>query len=1167
MRLHKIKLAGFKSFADSTTLTISGNLIGIVGPNGCGKSNIIDAVLWVMGESSSKHLRGDSMADVIFSGSGAREPIGQASVELLFDNSTGKLGGQYASYNEIAIRRQVNRDAISSYYLNGTRCRRRDIQEIFLGTGLGARSYAIIGQGMISRLIEARPEELRAFIEEAAGISKYRERRRETENRIKRTRENIARLADIRIELAKQLRYAQQQAKVAKRYQDMQQKARRLETELLALNWQQHQAVMEMKVSEVDTRKNILEEGLAALRQVESNLEQYREALTVANEGFNQVQSDFYGIGGDTAQLEQKIRHAQENITTLKQELKQTHVDKAEAEQNLRQDKAELAQLAKAITALEPRLKKADDESAMAHKSLAEAEQIMQSWQSKWDTLHEELADHSRQDQLSQANIEHLQQAIEEAGQRRQALEQELESIQSGTISVDEHAARTKEMEGQRLSLISKIEKTRKDLAADRDEVSNLNATLNEHRQAQQALAARLASLEALQQRTWDQDQEYLNDWLKTTGLIDRPRLAQNLEVEPDWIRAVEIVLGNHLQAICVEALGPYTAKLVALKKGDLGIVSATDEIVSQSGHLVPLAAKIKAPFSIGGLLAGVYVAENPEMAENIQARLQPGESVITPDGTWLGHGWIRICRNTDGAEYLLSRAQEIEDLQSARASTIKKCQALESTLADNRTRQTHSEQRLNDLQTALQRNQEALSECRLALASAQAQKEQLKTDTERIRAALATITAQSADDDFALRVAREDRQKISGRLAALEARRTQLTELKQQHQAALSQARNHWQSTYEEKHQLALQLEANRLQHAALGQTMARNQSQFEQVQKRLENINDLQLKYEAPLQAERQMLEQKLNDKIKIEKRLGTARTQMQEADAKLRENEQLRLAKEKAIQTLREALTQAQLAAQESQLHLQAVEEKLSADGHEAALILEKLEKNADSDTWQAQLAAQAQRIQKLGSVNLTAIDECTRLSERETYLASQDQDLNQALTTLENAINKIDQETRARFKTTFAEINVHLKTKFPALFGGGHAYLELTDKDLSNAGVTMMAKPPGKRISTINLLSGGEKALTAVALIFSVFALNPAPFCILDEVDAPLDDANIGRYSDLIREMATDIQFIFITHNKITMEIAHQLLGVTMQEPGVSRLVSVDVDKAVQMAAIA
>jgi len=1170
MRLRKIKLAGFKSFVDPTTLTIPGNLVGVVGPNGCGKSNIIDAVMWVMGESSAKHLRGNSLTDVIFNGSTARNPVGQAAVELLFDNSEGRAGGQYASYSEISIKRQINRDAISTYYLNGTRCRRRDIQEIFLGTGLGPRSYAIIEQGTISRLIEAKPDELRTFIEEAAGISRYRERRRETENRIRHTKENISRLTDIRDELAKQLNHLQRQAKAAERYQGLKKEERQLQAELLALNWKHLKAHMKDEEELVITQENLVEAGVAELRRVESELEKYRDELVSANEGFNTAQSNFYGVGGAISQLEQKLQHAKERISSIAQDIEQAQQEEAGANQHIQQDKEKLETLVATARTLEPKLQGSRNESDKAYEFLNEAEQAMQGWQAEWDTFNEVSADYSRQEQIGETRLEHLQQGIEESLQRRRALEQELDAIDEDTSrkTIEEQTASVKASEEKQSEFMRQLEAKRETLLSLRNEAKALNEKANEQRRAQQKLEGRLSSLEALQQSSFGKDQKKISGWLESTGLTDKPRLAQQLEVETDWVGAVEIVLEDDLQDIIVDDHDQYTTELAALSEGNLGIISpAGEETSAAQTKFIRLSDKIKASFSLAGLLDGIYIADSLEAAKEIRRQLKGNESVITRDGIWLGRGWSRVCRGMDEQSRTLTREQEIQKLKSRHTTAEQQLQELEANIESNRVSYEQVEQALNDLQSGLRQNQEELSGFRASIAASLAQQEQIEARTTNINEELVSLDEQTKDDEFEIETINNNLRSVSGNCKDMEGQRETLINLKEQHRSSLESARQRWQSTHEESHGIALQLESISSQRASIEQGMKRNQMQLEHLQKRCEDLKRSLSEHEEPLQGYQDELELKLKDKVSAEKCLADARTLVQTIEASLRESEQLRSVKEQKQQELRELLEKARLATQESHIRLQTVEEQLESSGHEVASILEQLAEDASVDVWKERLEGLARKIQRLGPINLAAIDEFSQLSERKTYLDSQDEDLSKALNTLENAIRKIDKETRTRFKETFDKLNTNLKERFPQLFGGGHAYLELIGEDLLQTGVTIMARPPGKRNSTIHLLSGGEKALTAVALVFSIFDLNPAPFCILDEVDAPLDDANVARYSDMVVKMSSDVQFIFITHNKITMEIANQLLGVTMHEPGVSRLVSVDVDEAVEMAQIA
>jgi len=841
MRLRKIKLAGFKSFVDPTTLTIPGNLVGVVGPNGCGKSNIIDAVMWVMGESSAKHLRGDSLTDVIFNGSTARNPVGQATVELLFDNSEGRAGGQYASYSEIAIKRQINRDAISTYYLNGTRCRRRDIQEIFLGTGLGPRSYAIIEQGTISRLIEAKPDELRTFIEEAAGISKYRERRRETQNRIKHTRENISRLTDIRGELAKQLNHLQRQAKAAERYQGLKKEERQLQAELLALSWKHLKSHMKDEEELVITQENLVEAGLAELRRVESELEKYRDELVSANEGFSTAQSNYYGVGGEISQLEQKIQHTKERILSTEQDIEQAQQEEAGANQHTQQDKEKLETLVASASSLEPKLQGSRTESDKAYEFLNEAEQAMQGWQTEWDTFNEASADYSRQEQIGETRLEHLQQGIEESLQRRKALEQELDAIDEDASrkTLKEQTASVKTSEEKQSDFTRQLETKRTSLLSLRNEAQALNDRANEQRRAQQKLEGRLSSLEALQQSSFGKDQKKISSWLESTGLVDKPRLAQQLEVETDWVSAVEIVLQDDLQDIVVDDHDQYTTELAALSEGNLGIISpAGEETSAVQTEFVRLADKIKASFSLAGLLDGIYIAESLDAAKEIRSQLKGNESVITRDGIWLGRGWSRVCRGMDEQNRALTREQEIQELKSRHVTAEQQLQELEAKIESSRVSYEQVEQAINDLQSGLRQNQEDLSGFRASIAASRAQQEQAEARTAKINEELISLDEQTKDDEFEIETINNNLQNVSGNRKDMEGQREALINLKEQHRSSLDSARQRWQSTHEESHGIALQLESISSQRASLEQGMKRNQMQLEHLQKRCEDL-----------------------------------------------------------------------------------------------------------------------------------------------------------------------------------------------------------------------------------------------------------------------------------------------------------------------------------------
>ncbi len=1170
MRLRNIKLSGFKSFVDPTTLTVPGNLVGVVGPNGCGKSNILDAIIWVMGESSAKHLRGDALTDVIFNGSSARNPVGQASVELLFDNTENKLGGQYASYDEISIKRQINRDSISTYYLNGTRCRRKDITAIFLGTGLGPRSYAIIEQGMISRMVEAKPEELRSFIEEAAGISKYRERRKETESRIKRTRDNILRINDIREELDKQLKHLQRQAKAAERYQDLKKEERQLEAELLALNWQSLKQRSEKEAELVRAQENKVEKGVAELRHIETKIEQRHVELTSSNENFNQQQSNFYRVGGEISQIEQKIQHAHERVSSLEQDIAQAKAEEKQVQDQQQQDSDKLASLSANAKELEPKLRGSRGESDKAYSLLNQSEAAMQSWQAEWDAFNEAAADYARQKEISQARSEHLELNIEDVEQRKQSMSEELVDIDHDATSrkIKEQSKRVLAAEQKQAQTSVEIDNSRKKLLSLRGNTQQSIDELNAKQMQQQKLEGRLASLEALQQSALSQDQEHTVKWLKRVGLSENLRLAQKIKVEPKWTQAVEMVLGESLQDICVDNLDKLTSKLANLKQGHLGLICPElVKPVKNKKALPGLADKVKSSIPVHNLLAGIYVAEDINAAMKIRTKLEDHESVITPDAFWLGLHWTRMFTGEYEQEGMLSREQEIQQLKFEHKASEDNIQKLVTHVGKSQQEVEQTEDHLQNLQTELQQHQEVLSDSRTQLATSETQLEQAEYRAEQIQNELEILNEQLTEDKDDFASVQTNLDRVTENYNELEQQRAELISQRDKYRNSLDKTRTTWQQTHEESHGIALQLESISSQRASLEQSLKRSHLQITHLQTRYEDLLKSLTEIKAPIDDMQKLLANRLKEKVDAEKTLAEARSLVQQTESELREQEQKRNEQEHHIQELREKLENIRLTTQECRVRLQTIEEQLKASNHELQKLLVSLTEDAQEVAWREKLESVARKINRLGPINLAAIDEYTQLSERKTYLDNQNEDLEKALNTLENAIRKIDKESRTRFKDTFDRLNSNLQEVFPQLFGGGHATLELIGDDLLETGVTIMARPPGKRNSNIHLLSGGEKALTAVALIFSIFKLNPAPFCILDEVDAPLDDANVARFSELVSKMSSDVQFIFITHNKITMEIAHQLLGVTMHEAGVSRLVSVDVDEAVKMAATA
>lgn len=1169
MRLRKIKLSGFKSFVDPTTLTIPGDRVGIVGPNGCGKSNIIDAMMWVMGESSAKHLRGDALTDVIFNGSNARKPVGQAMVELVFDNSEGRVTGQYASYSEISIKRQIDREGQSQYFLNGGRCRRRDITAIFLGTGLGPRSYSIIEQGMISRFIEAKPDELRLFIEEAAGISKYRERRRETENRIGHTKENISRINDIRDELDKQLDKLQRQARAAERYQECKKDERRLSGELLALDWKQLKTRADEHASKQREAENAVEAARARLRQVESAMEQQRNDVSDATESFNNAQSEFYQVGADIAQLEQKIEHTRERVTTLERDLQQLDTDTAAAHSQHETDQQRLQELASEQECLNPQLEGSRDGAEQAYELLNLAEQAMQGWQSEWDAFNEQVTQTARTEENARTRLEHLELGIEDAIHRREQLLRERHSLEpqdsGNTRAVIEQALAAA---GQaQAEQTQRLEQHRQSISELRSRIEQLSRTIDEQRAAEQEQRGRLASLEALQQAALGQDQQALSEWVEAHGYAQAPRLAQALEVEPEWTLALETVLGPHLQNLVFADLDAFARDLQSAPGGELGVYSNQTTTLADNPALAAarLADKVHAPGRLAGLLSGVYVVDDIDAALALRAQLAAHESIVTRAGVQVGPDWLRSSPATAGKGGAVSRERELNELREAVTASEQQIEALLAEREAQREQLVAREQALEDVRSEQQHQQENVSTRRSELAAIEARAEQQAARARQIEDELRDRTEQIESDSKERDSSRERIEKLAREHAELAAQREELAARRERHRESLDQARQQWQTTNQESHGIALRLESLSSQRASLEQGLQRIKRQLEQQLARGEELRRTHEEARQPLSDLQGNLTARLTDKQTAEARLKAARETLQGLDETLRGLDQQRNDNEQQLEAAQQKQESARLATQETRVRLETVAEQLQNADQDLETILAEISAEATRDDRREQLAAVQRKIERLGPINLAAIDEHKQLSERKEYLDSQYNDLAEALETLEGAIRKIDKETRTRFKETFDQMNDNLAGLFPELFGGGHAYLEMTGDDLLETGVSIMARPPGKRNANIHMLSGGEKALTAVALVFSIFKLNPAPFCILDEVDAPLDDTNVGRFSEMVRKMSEEIQFIVITHNKITMEITNQLIGVTMQEAGVSRLVTVDMDEAVAMAA--
>jgi chromosome segregation protein len=1168
MRLKSIKLAGFKSFVDPTAVHFPSNMSAVVGPNGCGKSNIIDAVRWVMGESSAKNLRGESMADVIFNGSGNRQPVGQASIELVFDNSDGGIGGEYSSYSEISTRRQVTRDGQSDYFLNGTKCRRRDITDIFLGTGLGPRSYAIIEQGMISRLIESKPEELRIFIEEAAGISKYKERRKETESRMRRTLENLERLTDLRDELERQLQHLQRQSQSAEKYKALKAEERALKQQLMAAQCRELQSQQSKAAHEVGEHEVRLEAVYAEQQAVDTALEQHRITHSERNDALVEVQGRFYAIGAEVSRIEQEIRYQGEKAEQIEDDLRSTKAGLEQAQRHLSEDGERLAGWETELEELAPALEIQRAAAAEASSALAEAESKMQSWQSDWDEFNQQAAGPRQQAEVQQSRIQHLEHSLNRLQRRLEQLEQERQSqgddeavqLLEGLRAELEEASESSEQHAMQLQSLEE------DVTRLRAERGQRHEQLNEQRSQLQIQRGRQSSLEALQQAAKERAEGgKVGDWLRERGLADNPRLLDELQVEARWQQAVEVVLGSALQGVCVDSVTDLDAALGQLGSGELTLFETVPDVDCAADSLARTLQGSGSGARARYLLAPVRCAEDVADARSKRHSLAPGESLITPEGLWFGRNWVRALHGSDTESGLIGRQRELETLQSQIDALAEAEAEAVAQLRDSEQRLADAEQELKTCRSAGEQAARGRGEILARLRAEEAKQEQVLVRRERLEREVQELRAQFEQEQASVVEARsklaEAIESMDGDAADREARLAQRENLR----AALDTSRAAAHRSRDEAHQAALRHQSLVTQSETIRGALARSREQVTLLSERLEILSTSQLENDAPLEGLKETLDAQLALRLESETRLTAARQSLADIEHRLREAEQERLRIGQRAATLREQLETRRLTLQGLDHQQRTLRTQLEEVGGDLEQLLEALPETVDLSSWQAELERYANRIARLGPINLAAVEEYQQQSERKRYLDAQNEDLESALSTLETAIRKIDRETRSRFKDTFDQVNSGLQELFPRVFGGGAASLEMTGDDLLDTGVSILAQPPGKKNSTIHLLSGGEKALTAIALVFSIFQLNPAPFCMLDEVDAPLDDANVGRYARMVKEMSDKVQFIFITHNKITMEMADQLMGVTMHEPGVSRLVSVDVEEAAELAA--
>ncbi|MEK8052082.1 chromosome segregation protein SMC [Ideonella sp. DXS22W] len=1172
MRLNQIKLSGFKSFAEPTTFQLPGQRVGVVGPNGCGKSNIMDAVRWVLGESKASELRGESMQDVIFNGSGQRKPASRASVELVFSNEDARAGGQWNQFTEIAVKRVLTRDGTSSYYINNQPVRRRDVQDVFLGTGLGPRAYAIIGQGTISRIIESRPEELRMFLEEAAGVSKYKERRRETENRLKDTRENLTRVDDILRELNANLEKLEKQAEVAARYHALQEAGT---TKLHAL-WflkQRDAAGEEQRVQKaVLEATNALESRLAELRHVEAELETVRQSHYAASDRLHLAQGALAEASLEVSRLEERIRYVVEGRQKLQQRL--ADLKNQSASWELRRDEAiaEQETIAEQIAAAEENAELLAAQAEEQAMRLPDSEDAVRAAQGQANAQRAKVAEVQQQIQVLASESRHLDEQAKGLRNRRERLHNERRALAApDTARLDELRMQSAGADEAHAVAEARLQELQEQAPALDEQRRSQQQRANDEARKHADIGARLAALRALQDKV--QTEGKLKPWLAKHGLDGLAGLWTRIHIEPGWEAALEAALRERLNALAIGKLDMVRAFATDAPPARLAFYSPPSAGIENTHRTLPRLSdllRLGANAGDDGLkallndwLEGVYTAPTLDEALAQRGQLTHGEVIMTPQGHAVSQHAVAFYAPDSEQAGMLARAQEIENLERQIKAQALLADEAKAALVRLEAAYTDAQQRLVSARREATETQTRAHQLQVELLRLAQQAEATTTRRGQLDEELAEIDAQDEQLQERRAMGEARFEELDLQLATTQERHAELEEGVINAERKLSDAREQLralerraqESQYQARSLAARRGELQRMIETAAEQVKGNLQA-GEQMALELETLND------AAAQAG---LQTALALKLEREQALGAQRSEYDELSQKLRAADEQRMSFERSLQPLRDQITKLQLEAQAAQLGGAQYLEQLTAANVDMDALAARIEADG-TKLWglQGEIDRINKEIAGLGAVNLAALDELSAARERKTFLDAQNADLLDAIGTLEDAIHKIDLETRDLLGKTFNQVNEQFGRMFPSLFGGGNAKLVMTGDEILDAGVQVMAQPPGKKNSTIHLLSGGEKALTAIALVFAIFLLNPAPFCLLDEVDAPLDDANTERYAKLVAEMShKGTQFLFISHNKIAMEMAEQLIGVTMQEQGVSRIVAVDMEAAARM----
>lgn len=1162
MRLKSIKLAGFKSFVDPTSIPFPGEMTAILGPNGCGKSNVIDAVRWVLGESSAKNLRGDAMTDVIFNGSSARKPVSQCSVELVFDNTSGRIGGEYAAYSELSVKRIVTQDATSSYQLNGSKCRRRDITDLFLGTGLGPRSYAIIEQGMISKLIESKPQELRVFIEEAAGVSKYKERRRETENRIKHTKENLERLSDVRVSLDEQISKLKRQAAAATRYKELKAQERELKAQLATYRWLKQSDLIAQADSRIKQKEVELEELISRQRGDEGAIIRLRTQQADEKQHISDLQQSLFKIGTDITKIEQSQLFSQKRKQQIQQETQLLQAQLQELNENAIETSNEIESLQSHINDSEPA-------RMMAQEALLEAKETREAAEQAWREFSEKLSEQETQYHSLKQGVQNLHGQVENTAQMQMRTQSRIaELLQEQAELEDTNSELELEQSKQAIEQAkSELEKSTEQLSREKAELTIVEASLLNTQSETQSVQNQLLKCQTqldtlLMLQTYEPTDI---DKKLHAHAIDVESLVEYLAVEPGYETIFEVVVPALASTKCLSAnsLDALPSAYFDQQDGSHLLFRSTFSSTPNEASIAKFLRNTSFPAGFNHIL----FARNLDEAKSILPTLALHQTVITQQGIWLSaQGVVNGAQQSKEAKAdgYLARANQISVLEQ-------QIKELNQQLLLRQEEQHHAERAVKEVSKQVEQKLDNLANAKEEQAKANAYYSQAKHNAQAKQTRRNKLADEISQQEL---IQAEEQEKLSMlddelaeramELELLSEQKAELDMRKTDMQTQLESARAVVERLMQEQHQLDMQAQQLQSHFHRLQEKQDSYQQNVLDLSDKLELLQEESIELAMPLSEQDALLQALLEQKEQVLQQQQSAEQKLADIEQAMTEAEMGQQGVNVAAEKIKTEIESERIQLEGAKVRAQSFLAQLDDMSQAIKPILDSLPDDIDEKEWQQTLEKTTASLQRLGAVNLAAVEEYEIQAERKQHLDTQYFDLSDALDTLESAIRKIDKETRTRFKATFEQVNSDLKMLFPKVFGGGSAYLALTDDDLLDTGVTIMARPPGKKNSTIHLLSGGEKALTALSLVFAIFRLNPAPFCLLDEVDAPLDDANVGRFCKLVSEMSKSVQFIYITHNKVAMEMATHLTGVTMAEPGVSRIVAVDVEEALAIA---